>query len=82
MAAIVLAGSPPIPVRYENWDAWRADVTDPLPPAPLIAPGTASCSHCWGQRRVWTPARNGEGLIPQSCEPCGGFGLVRTGPPT
>ncbi len=23
MAAIVLAGSPRIPVRYESWDAWR-----------------------------------------------------------
>ena len=43
MATIVLAGSPPIPVRYESWDAWRADVTQPLPPAPLIAAGTASC---------------------------------------
>jgi hypothetical protein len=27
MPTIVVAGSPPLPVRYENWDAWRADVT-------------------------------------------------------
>ncbi len=64
MAAIVLAGSPPIPVRYESWDAWRADVTQPLPPAPLIAAGTASCPRCWGQGRIWEAARNGEGLVP------------------
>ena len=51
MAAIVLAGSPPIPVRYESWDEWRADVTQPLP-APLIAARTASCPRCWGQGRV------------------------------
>jgi hypothetical protein len=81
MAAIVLAGSPPLLVRYESWDAWRADITQPLPPAPLIAPSTASCSRCWGQGRVWAPARNGEGLIPQACEACDGSGLVFTGPP-
>ena len=79
MAAIVLAGSPPIPVRYESWDAWRADVTQPLPPAPLIAAGTASCPRCWGQGSIWEAARNGEGLVPQRCEACAGAGLVLTG---
>ena len=53
MPTIVLAGSPPIPVRYESWEAWRADVTQPLPPVPLIAPATASCALCWGQGRLW-----------------------------
>jgi hypothetical protein len=79
MAAIVLAGSPPIPVRYESWEAWRADVTQPLPAAPLIAAGTASCPRCWGQGRIWEAARNGEGLVPQRCSSCAGGGLVITG---
>ena len=79
MATIVLAGSPPIPVRYESWDAWRADVTQPLPPVPLIAAGTASCPRCWGQGRIWEAARNGEGLVPRRCEACAGGGLVLTG---
>ena len=78
MAAIVFAGSPPVPVLYESWDAWRADVTQPLPKAPLIAAGTASCPGCWGQGRIWEAARNGEGLVPQPCEVCAGAGLVVT----
>jgi hypothetical protein len=82
MAAIVLAGSPPVPVRYESWEAWRADVTQPLPPAPLVAAGTASCSGCWGQGRVWEPARNGEGFVAHPCETCDGAGLVLKEPPT
>jgi hypothetical protein len=76
MATIVLAGSPPMLVRYESWDAWRADVLHPLPPAPLIAPGTGSCPLCWGQGRLWEAARNGEGLVPHDCSPCTGSGLV------
>jgi len=78
MPTIVLAGSPPIPVRYESWDAWRADLTHPVPPAPLVAAGTASCPGCWGQGRVWEPARNGEGLVPHRCGTCAGSGLVLT----
>jgi hypothetical protein len=48
----------------------------PMPPAPLIATGTASCHQCRGQGRVWEPAGNGEGLVPRSCEICGGGGLT------
>ena len=81
MATIVLVGSPPIPVRYNSWDAWRAEVSHPLPPAPLIAAGTSSCPACWGQGRILEPARNGEGLVPHPCETCSGGGLVLTEPP-
>ena len=81
MAAIVLSGSPPVMVRYESWEVWRADLTEALPPAPLIASGTASCATCWGQGRVWEPAANGEGLVPHPCAACGGGGLVLRKPP-
>jgi hypothetical protein len=80
MATVVLSGSP-FMVRYESWEAWRADVSQPLPTAPLIAPGTASCATCWGQGRVWEPAPNGEGLVPRDCEACGGGGLALREPP-
>jgi hypothetical protein len=78
MAAIVRVGSPPIPVRYASWNDWRADLLQPLPPAPLIASATASCPLCWGQGRLWEMARNGEGLVPLDCPTCGGSGLVLT----
>ena len=80
MAAIGLVGSPPIPVRYDSWDAWRAEVSHPLAPAPLVAAGTSSCPACWGQGRILEPARNGEGLVPHPCERCDGGGLVLTEP--
>ena len=56
--------------------AWEDDVATPVAPAPLIAPETASCARCWGQGRHFSPARNGEGLVPSLCEDCGGGGLV------
>jgi hypothetical protein len=76
MAAIVFFGSPAVPVRYDNWEEWRRDVTSPVAPAPLIAPKTSSCARCWGQGRHFSPARNGEGLVPVVCPDCGGSGLV------
>jgi hypothetical protein len=80
MAPIVRAGTlpAPVPVRYPSWRAWRAETLSALPPLPLIAPDTASCPDCWGQRRIWEQARNGEGLVPRVCEGCDGAGLVRT----
>ena len=81
MAAIVFFGSPAVAVRYESWEEWRHDVASPVAPAPLIAPGTASCPRCWGQGRHLEQARNGEGLVPVGCPDCGGSGLIRTGPP-
>lgn len=47
--------------------------------APLVAPGTRPCGHCWGQRRILRAAGNGEGLIPVVCGQCGGAGRVPTG---
>jgi len=78
MAAIVLEGMERIPVRYEDWDAWRAELAEPGLPVPLIAPGTRSCAICWGSGRVHEQARNGEGLVPRACWGCGGGGLVRS----
>jgi len=76
MTVTVYAGSTALPVRYESWEAWRRDVTRPLAPAPLVASGTVSCATCWGQGRVFEPARNGEGLVPGACAECSGSGLV------
>lgn len=83
MAAVVFFGTPPVPVRYGSWDAWREDVRTPLPPLRVIAPETVSCALCWGQGRIWEAAPNGEGLVPHGCWECGGSGLVRRepGPP-
>jgi hypothetical protein len=78
MPPIVRAGTLPVSVRYESWGAWRDEAASPLPAPPLIAPDTASCPSCWGQRRVWEQAPNGEGLVPRVCEGCFGAGLVRT----
>lgn len=77
MAALVIENS--IPVRYESWRDWRAQkVREARERAsrPLVEPDTIPCPTCWGQRRVWTPAANGEGLIPTICHPCLGTGRV------
>ena len=34
----------------------------------------APCPTCWGQRRIFAPAANGEGLIPHPCPVCLGRG--------
>ena len=38
------------------------------------------CPICWGQRRIYQD-RNGEGLVPQTCQACLGVGeaMVSTG---
>lgn len=66
-------------VAYESWCDWREDrrrdaTTEPLP---LVAAGTSFCAHCWGQGRVYAPARNGEGLVPAPCPVCDASGAVR-----
>jgi hypothetical protein len=77
MAAIVLEGSPPIPVRYETWTEWREmRPATALPPLPLIPAGARSCATCWGAGRIHEPAPNGEGLVPRRCGGCLGSGLV------
>lgn len=75
MAAVVIEDS--IPVRYESWQDWRAmQAARARNERPLVEPHTAPCGHCWGQRRIWHPAPNGEGLIPAVCLPCLGSGRV------
>ncbi|MFN8110610.1 MAG: hypothetical protein U0Y82_12320 [Thermoleophilia bacterium] len=77
MFAVTEPGS--IPVAYRSWDEWRVDrqrrtVEEPIP----LVPASASfCAGCWGQGRTWSPARNGEGLIPVACPVCDGEGVVR-----
>lgn len=77
MPAVVMEDM--IPVRYESWQDWRAmqvDAARARAERPLVEPQTAPCGHCWGQRRIWHPAPNGEGLIPEVCMPCLGTGRV------
>lgn len=75
MAAVVMEGA--IPVRYESWREWRMEKIREARAralAPLVEPRTEPCGHCWGQRRILTPAANGEGLVPVPCPACGGTG--------
>lgn len=77
MPAVVMEDM--IPVRYESWQDWRAvqvDAARAQAERPLVEPETAPCGHCWGQRRIWSAAPNGEGLIPQVCIHCLGTGRV------
>ena len=76
MPAIVLEGKERVPVRYDDWGAWREELTAPDAAAPLVVPGTRSCALCWGAGRIHHQARNGEGLVPAPCRACGGGGLV------
>lgn len=81
MAAVVIEDT--LPVRYETWAEWRlARWRDPLlrRAEPLVEPSSVFCGTCWGQRRTWRPAGNGEGLIPRPCPTCLGRGWVPCGP--
>jgi hypothetical protein len=67
-----------VPVAYTSWLDWRIDKrqsTD-FDPLPLVPSATCFCAMCWGQGRIWSPARNGEGLIPQLCTTCFGQRVV------
>ena len=68
-----------LPVAYPSWTEWRAERLREAaePPPPLVPAGSVFCAHCWGQARLLTPARNGEGLIPAPCPVCAGTGVVR-----
>ena len=64
-------------VRYSTWREWReVKVAESLRRAsvPLIEPETVQCANCWGQRRIFGPAPNGEGLVPHLCVACAGRG--------
>lgn len=65
-------------VAYESWDEWRDERRREAAaePAPLCPRDVVFCAHCWGQARIWAPARNGEGLVPAPCPACAGTGLV------
>lgn len=48
----------------------------PAPAVPDAAPAAVwePCPTCWGQRRILSPAGNGEGLVPVACPGCLGVG--------
>lgn len=72
MFAVTEPGS--IPVAYPRWIDWRIDrrTSAACEPLPLTPSATSFCATCWGQGRIWSAARNGEGLIPQRCPVCDG----------
>jgi len=59
-----------IPVVYDDWTAWRDERARTETSSPIT--GTF-CGLCWGNGRILEPAANGEGLIPVTCEACGGM---------
>jgi len=69
-----------IPVVYDSWGEWREDRRRILtePPLPTAPATVAFCALCWGQGRIWSAARNGEGLIPVACGHCQGQGVVHS----
>lgn len=81
MFAVTEPGS--IPVAYPRWHDWRSDRRESAArgPVPLLPRATSFCATCWGQGRIWSPARNGEGLIPQCCPACDGQRVRPTAPP-
>jgi hypothetical protein len=68
-----------IPVAYPRWLDWRTDQrkSADYEPLPLVPSATSFCATCWGQGRIWSAARNGEGLIPQVCPVCDGQRVCR-----
>ncbi len=80
MPALVIEDS--LLVRYSTWREWRetklAEATRRAN-VPLVELGTTQCGHCWGQRRIFAPAANGEGLVPHACPVCLGRGYLDTG---
>lgn len=77
MAAVVMEDQ--LPVVYDSWEDWRREkVRAAVRCAPLAEPDTHSCPACWGQRKIFTPAANGEGLIPMPCMTCLARGIVST----
>jgi hypothetical protein len=45
------------------------------PSVPTFRPAWATCSTCWGQRRIFED-HNGEGLVAELCPDCLGIGEV------
>ena len=79
MPALVIEDS--LLVRYSTWSEWRAAKIGEAArraDVPLVEMGTVQCAHCWGQRRIFEPAPNGEGLVPYPCPSCLGRGYRST----
>jgi hypothetical protein len=56
-----------LPVKYENWPAWRSRVeAEPLRP---------SCATCWGQGKVHEMSGGRLQWPPVPCTECFGTGL-------
>ena len=51
-------------------------------PIPMAMPASVwvPCGVCAGQRRLFEPARNGEGLVPRTCPLCLGVGETHRAP--
>lgn len=66
-------------VAYESWTAWREEQrrAAAAEPAPLCPADVSFCAVCWGQAKIYAPARNGEGLVPVPCGTCDATGVVR-----
>jgi hypothetical protein len=77
MLTVTHQGELMLPVTYRTWAEWRRDRRDaaPVPPAATHH----FCGPCWGQGRIASPARNGEGLVPVACATCDGTGRVPAG---
>ena len=68
-----------VPVAYPSWTDWRVDKRESVDVGPfmLVPADTSFCATCWGQGRICSQARNGEGLIPHRCPACDGERVVR-----
>ena len=59
-----------IHVVYDDWTEWRDERARPESPAPVTG---SFCALCWGAGAILEPAANGEGLVPVTCDGCGGM---------
>jgi hypothetical protein len=48
-------------------------------PGPAVQLVWTPCSCCWGQRRIFVEAADGEGYVPEVCAACLGMGEVLIG---
>lgn len=89
---LVITEAPGFPVRYEDWEEWRAEkrgretealFTYPTPeqvpfPSRTEVPLVVGtqCGSCWGQKKIFTPFHGS--LLPVVCPTCGGKGVQPT----
>jgi hypothetical protein len=60
---------------YIDWAGWRASRIRSTHDRARVAGRAVPCPNCWGQRRIYVSAGNGEGYVPLTCERCLGTGL-------